>query len=1147
MKHWQFLIQKQGDRSWQPLESTGRSFVEGKYRIVARSHLMNTPTEVRVSYISSLEIPAKPKFQKRSRSTNAEGLVAVIPFTYLKPGIWKIQCSGDIMSDLLGKSWHYEVELQVLKKHLNKNVDDVNKIISSGSIDVDTDTYEESTGKKSTYQELTTVTTSQEKLTLDDRNQELKVEPKEVELKEAASQKFEGKELVSADFAIDSSSQVSNSSHSRIEKKVEESIREDNVELVNTYDSSVVESVKLNDTVKEHLESPHNNLQKTSLVTMQGDFSLSEQDSVSVEQVNNSEEQLEKELVEEKQIPVVTKVPAKFSESTENLEEKNILEFADDNYELTNTDTDSDSEEVEHKIENLEENLEDISASGARENRGTPDLTSNTADNEEQSSIPDTRVFRNDTSDELTVVPQSTRAITLLELELEEHSIIDAPVNPVWLQDESAEKILQNLVDLALPSSDSLLKGETKNNQYVDVSPSLPLLIILEAQNYIARWGESLSINGLVKFNEANCYDLGEAYNFDSIFAGELFIEFSSPDTLHVLKKFQKSLPEKLLPFEFEFSAVIPAESESKLILAKISLHGVLSGIGEPELLAEQSFTITAELGELLAIASRNPKGVIAQSSYLSSSPSNLTQGDVSSSLIKEASTGGEVSSPESSTNIDLQLFNLVKTAKSSEQFSQPVTNKSPELTNLQQNSVRNFPKSQNPLENLLIRRKVTGSTLPYLKKLSASTLSETTMTPEESSIDLVSSKKAITPRGLHGANAQKTKEISDELDNLDLENLDYPQIQAAAKFGHEESNKEFIINEEQLEESIVDGLIDPIKSPDFSLMQESVELNQEDLSEEIAIANNSTLPTSNPYPSPLIRQWLESQGHSLPPVENLQYESYDTTGKYFPQSENLISTSNLINTQIYENSSVENIDINTEFQDTGNSEELISSESNSSIPIPTSEKSETSNLSAISSSIQPYSESSWLSHEIVVDDVAQDSVEDSQSSSSDTSNFNHNDNDESFLEDKKSSKSSALVIQGSKDLIPVIQPVTIEPLPIPQLYIPNGELVSGKTIRVKVSLEPVSIQVAVKFWVEDTQTRWLLFGPQLLTNLLPNQQGNLETMTQLSIPFGCMKIRLEAIAVDLVTEQESHKVSIIRSVVPPNLPSLQIDRVLGI
>ncbi|MDF5720783.1 MAG: hypothetical protein PUP91_09910 [Rhizonema sp. PD37] len=114
MEHWQFLIQKQGDRSWRLLESPNVEIMEGRYRIVARSNYISTDVEVRVTHYSIEEIPPKRRIQTRSRRTNTEGLMAVIPFTYLQPGIWDLRCNGDLMSDLLGKSWQYSVHLQVL-------------------------------------------------------------------------------------------------------------------------------------------------------------------------------------------------------------------------------------------------------------------------------------------------------------------------------------------------------------------------------------------------------------------------------------------------------------------------------------------------------------------------------------------------------------------------------------------------------------------------------------------------------------------------------------------------------------------------------------------------------------------------------------------------------------------------------------------------------------------------------------------------------------------------------------------------------------------------------------------------------------------------------------------------------------------------
>ncbi|MDB9376397.1 hypothetical protein PN460_00785, partial [Nodularia sphaerocarpa CS-585A2] len=129
----------------------------------------------------------------------------------------------------------------------------------------------------------------------------------------------------------------------------------------------------------------------------------------------------------------------------------------------------------------------------------------------------------------------------------------------------------------------------------------------------------------------------------------------------------------------------------------------------------------------------------------------------------------------------------------------------------------------------------------------------------------------------------------------------------------------------------------------------------------------------------------------------------------------------------------------------------------------------------------------------------------------------------------------------------PLMEGRIVEPLPIPQLHVPDGELIAGTSVRVRVELPALSPEIVVKLWVEDCQTRWLLDGPHLLTDLLPNSLGSLEVMTQFNIPFGCLEIRLEAIAFNQATQQESHKVTVLRNVIPPDLPNLQLDELLGI
>ncbi|MCT7952545.1 hypothetical protein NG798_22370 [Ancylothrix sp. C2] len=115
MESWEFLIQKQGDRTWLPLESPEVEILEGRYRVVARCNRPNENIEITVSHETTDEIPPKRRLQKRSRTTNAEGLIVVLPYTRLKPGIWELHCTDiDIISNTAGNHWTRSVLLEVL-------------------------------------------------------------------------------------------------------------------------------------------------------------------------------------------------------------------------------------------------------------------------------------------------------------------------------------------------------------------------------------------------------------------------------------------------------------------------------------------------------------------------------------------------------------------------------------------------------------------------------------------------------------------------------------------------------------------------------------------------------------------------------------------------------------------------------------------------------------------------------------------------------------------------------------------------------------------------------------------------------------------------------------------------------------------------
>jgi hypothetical protein len=113
MTDWEFLIQREGDRGWRPIETGNLQLKEGKYRIVANSQLINTQIQTRITH----QTPGLSKPQRKSRScrqtSNATGLVVIIPFTHLQSGIWQFVCSGKNPTQT---PWQRILKLRVLPR-----------------------------------------------------------------------------------------------------------------------------------------------------------------------------------------------------------------------------------------------------------------------------------------------------------------------------------------------------------------------------------------------------------------------------------------------------------------------------------------------------------------------------------------------------------------------------------------------------------------------------------------------------------------------------------------------------------------------------------------------------------------------------------------------------------------------------------------------------------------------------------------------------------------------------------------------------------------------------------------------------------------------------------------------------------------------
>ncbi|MEH1879911.1 hypothetical protein [Nostoc sp.] len=1025
MEHWQFLIQKQGARSWHILESPNLEILEGQYRVLARSKLPDTDVEVRVTHSSTQEVQPMRRILKRSRRTNSEGLMAVIPFTYFQTGVWELRCSGDLMSDLFGKSWQYSIQLQVLPQERKGEQGKQGKQGEQGE-------------------------------------QEKNVESNSPDHPDTVSENLESIAPTEPTITLDKAIAVS-------------------PELAITRDSNPATIVQRN------LESI---APTESAITLDRAIAVSPELAIATDSNPAT-------IVQENLESIAPTEPAITLDKAIAVSPE--LAIA----------TDSNPATI------VQENLESIAPT--------------------ESAITLDRAIA--VSPELAIATDSNPATIVVPDETEEDIVFDEPVSPVWLKGETAEQILQNLIDLALPASEPLVKDE-KITDSPATQPLPPLRLTLGQDTYIARWGQALTINGEIELKEKTNLDQGETLSPKSLRALELEIELRSPKNSKILTEVRQRLPDQELPFTINTSIDIPADCESKLILADISLYGRFADVGEVIRLASQSFTITADVKELLAITA-----------LAKPSTSN------GNGLIAPSDSSATFTEPETAMRLDLKLFNLVKIPKTHQSLilnPSPNTPLPPQINlqllreaTLRTSKLKNsgtspqLPKlppvqiDANPSTDVVAERATQQELLEKDATIATINLEQLVISQRRMPILNTTFPYLRRLQALPGdAEEVKSNVPSDALQVSAAEDL--PQLDATV--AEDENTPELVVSDAQFQEESVAEVV----------AQTSTQFQEESVAEVVAQPSTELITTGNLYSSPLLRKWMHSQGYSLPEsINDLQPQDYDN---YVLAQQTSLSLS-------AENGNVDvnlplNLDANTETgkgqgkweevqelaSELGNFGEDVDTAKEADLGIkentevekvlePTISSALLTQLPLPSAAIKINIASAWLAQEIVVDDTYNELEVDA------TRSYPFEEEEQPLL-----NLSPSLPINA----------VATEPLPIPQLHMPEGELIAGKPIIVRVVLPEVPPQVVVKLWVEDYQTRWLLDGPHLLTNLLSNALGGLEVMTQLNIPFGCLEIRLEAIALDLTTQQESHKVTILRTVIPPDLPNLQLDELLG-
>jgi hypothetical protein len=946
MENWKFLLQKEGDRSWLPLDSPDVEILEGRYRIVARSNQVNTEVEVRISHLTIGEDPPKRRIQKRSNRTNQDGLMVVIPFTRLKPGIWELCCSSiDLMSDLLGDSWQYAVKLQVLAR------------AAEG---------EEWEPEWSPTETTVSITEGV---------------PHFVELSEVE---------VSATSPVVASTDQPEADLIPAEAVASSPLAAASVTTVESPASTV--------------EPPASTVEPPA-TTVESPASIAETPADPANQP----------------VPLSPEVAEILGASMDRL-----FQIA---------------EQMSNQL--VDEVLRDFDLMPPLEDAPPTEVNSS----EIQPS-----------SDELT-----SESVGAQSAEAQSAEAPSVESDPEALTVENAD----------LAATGYLFNQETA------------LSLKLDQEAFVACRGERLTLSGQVEvetlaarsgvpvadepFDQsvqyfasdiADPWDPNDALELVGATAQELQIYLRDPQSLQVLVSDRRSLPDQSPPFPFSFSFVLPEEGATHLLLGEVLLCGTLpTRQGALSTLMSQAFTITLD-----------PKELVGELTKLS--------GALDETLADR---------PEEEDRLDLplELSNYLEKEKEKE-LSLTLSFLDPELAEIP------------PVEEPSRFASLAGQPLPpqIYRPDPAQLRSRPLELPEFSELTNQADEllSAAVAEAVSSQTEQEDTTLEQELFSLpeDPESMTQTQVEAVGLPTSLEATK----TPDQLE-------LEPVKPPaslDDSIVESSttiVESSTTDLmtaDSQVDFASPDSVSELEPPPDlpaapNSVADSIENPDEEPVPVDlpspiQLGFQALKLQDRFLTRLSSLANDAEL------------------------------SAWLRSQLGSKTSPPEPKDNPKAVA-------EAERIAKEVVVDDEPGNG-----------SNRRRTSPKQLKAEPSTPDEDEPNVLILPKD----------EPIPMPKLEVANGELVAGALVNIRVKLPNLIPRMYVKLWVTDRQTRSLLDGPRWLLDFLPNGLGDMEAFTQLTVPFGSLEIRFEAIAIEMHTQRESHKTSVERDVVPPDLPVMSLD-----
>jgi hypothetical protein len=92
MTQWQFLIRKEDDQAWLPLESLNTEILEGRYQLVVDLGVAAVPIEVQINHEFEQDGLFRQTRQHKLLMTDLQGQIDLTSLTYFAPGRWDVKC-----------------------------------------------------------------------------------------------------------------------------------------------------------------------------------------------------------------------------------------------------------------------------------------------------------------------------------------------------------------------------------------------------------------------------------------------------------------------------------------------------------------------------------------------------------------------------------------------------------------------------------------------------------------------------------------------------------------------------------------------------------------------------------------------------------------------------------------------------------------------------------------------------------------------------------------------------------------------------------------------------------------------------------------------------------------------------------------------